>query len=475
MVVAGCSAAVQPRVLKDSKATPASSEPRANPVQFVEPNTLHSSNGRLEVTLTASPATIGHGEQSRYGYTYNQTSPGPTLRLRPGDQLIVHLENQLPQDTNLHTHGLHVSPQGNADNIFARVRPGETRTYTYNIPDDHRGGLFWYHPHAHGTVAKQVAAGLAGAMVIEDDTDETPEIADSTERILILSDPPEAATEAGLSATPMEQMVGRQGSGVLVNGIEQPRIVSRGGDRERWRIVNASSSRYYQLAIEDHPLWIIASDNGRLSKPHESRQVLLAPGERTEVLVLPSVAGSYALRALEYDRGDVGMGGMMDGSSTASPEVTVAMLDVTITAPAKAPPSTIDVPELQLLQPTATRALELGMGMGGMMGGSMMSFTIDGREFDPDRTDIAAKLGAVERWQITNSTTMDHPFHLHVWPFIIEGAEDQMGWKDTINVPAQESVTIIVPFVGEIGRTVYHCHILDHEDLGMMGVIEVSA
>ena len=290
-----------------------------------------------------------------------------------------------------------------------------------------------------------------------------------------MSDPPTVSTEAGLSATPMEQMIGRQGSGVLVNGVGQPHITANGGDRERWRIVNASSSRYYQLAIEDHPLWVIASDGGRLSKPQEAAQVLLAPGERTEVLVLPSTSGSYALRALEYDRGDVGMGGMMGGSSSVSPEVTVAMLDVMNSAPVTAPPGTIAMPDLQPLEPTATRTLELGMGMGAMMGGSVMSFTIDGREFAADRTDIAVKLGAVERWVITNSTTMDHPFHLHVWPFVVEGVEDEMGWKDTVNVPAQDSVTIVVPFVGVTGRTVYHCHILDHEDLGMMGVIEVSA
>ena len=475
IALGGCTGDPQPHLLDRNENMAATPRPAGDTVPFIEPQALRSANGSLEVTLVALPATIADAEQTLYGYTYNQTSPGPTLRIRPGDQLIVHLENQLPEDTNLHTHGLHVSPEGNADNVFARVRPGETRTYTYNIPQDHRGGLFWYHPHAHGTVAKQVAAGLAGAIVIEDDTDAVTEIADSTERILIMSDPPAVSTEAGLSATPMEQMIGRQGSGVLVNGVGQPHITANGGDRERWRIVNASSSRYYQLAIEDHPLWVIASDGGRLSKPQEAAQVLLAPGERTEVLVLPSTSGSYALRALEYDRGDVGMGGMMGGSSSVSPEVTVAMLDVMNSAPVTAPPGTIAMPDLQPLEPTATRTLELGMGMGAMMGGSVMSFTIDGREFAADRTDIAVKLGAVERWVITNSTTMDHPFHLHVWPFVVEGVEDEMGWKDTVNVPAQDSVTIVVPFVGVTGRTVYHCHILDHEDLGMMGVIEVSA
>ena len=116
----------------------------------------------------------------------------------------------------------------------------------------------------------------------------------------------------------------------------------------------------------------------------------------------------------------------------------------TNSAPVTAPPGTIPMPDFQPLEPTATRTLELGMG--GMMGASMMSFTIDGREFDADRTDIAVKLGAIERWQITNSTTMDHPFHLHVWPFVVEGVENEMGWKDTVNVPAQALLLSSVRF-----------------------------
>jgi len=190
IALGGCTGDPQPHLLDRNENMAATPRPAGDTVPFIEPQALRSANGSLEVTLVALPATIADAEQTLYGYTYNQTSPGPTLRIRPGDQLIVHLENQLPEDTNLHTHGLHVSPEGNADNVFARVRPGETRTYTYNIPQDHRGGLFWYHPHAHGTVAKQVAAGLAGAIVIEDDTDAVTEIADSTERILIMSDPP---------------------------------------------------------------------------------------------------------------------------------------------------------------------------------------------------------------------------------------------------------------------------------------------
>ena len=131
------------------------------------------------------------------------------------------------------------------------------------------------------------------------------------------------------------------------------------------------------------------------------------------------------------------------------------------------------------------RTIELGMGMGrgnggmggGMGGGGMMSFTINGRSFEPGRTDITADLDTTEDWVITNTSNMDHPFHLHAWPFRVidrsSGVADLPGWKDTVNVPARATVTIRVPFTDIAGRTVYHCHILDHEDRGMMGVIRV--
>ena len=117
------------------------------------------------------------------------------------------------------------------------------------------------------------------------------------------------------------------------------------------------------------------------------------------------------------------------------------------------------------------------MGTGGGMGGGR-SFTIDGTTFDPSRTNITSKLGRVEEWTLTNTSTMDHPFHLHVWPFQVvertDGVPIAPGWKDTVNVPAGESVTVRIPFTDIAGRTVYHCHILDHEDLGMMGVVKVT-
>ncbi len=470
----------------------------------VSPEVISSSEGLLEIDLVAAASEVPWQEGTRYAYTYNGTSPGPTLRLRPGDRLVIHLTNRLDSDTNLHTHGLYVSPEGNADNVFLSVAPGETQTYEYEIPPEHRSGLFWYHPHRHGTVADQVAAGLAGAIVVEDDLDGIGEIADSTERIWVLSDPPIGDGPSDLSVGRMDRVLGREGPTPLVNGVPTPTIEVRAGTLERWRLVNACSSRYFRLAVDDHEMTVAATDGGRLETPLSVPEVLLAPGERVELLITPTTAGSYAVRSLGYDRvrgpmGDLGgmgdsggMGGrggrgetngtMMGAGLGSADEVVIASMVVSgDSAPASLPARLAPADSVALPEPTASRTLELGMGMGmgqRMQGpDAMVTFTIDGREFDAFRTDIRSSLGEVEDWTILNPTGMDHPFHLHVWNFqVLEGTEwaGVPAWKDTVNVPAGGQVRFRVPIGGIDGRTVYHCHILDHEDGGMMGVIEVD-
>jgi FtsP/CotA-like multicopper oxidase with cupredoxin domain len=125
--------------------------------EFAQPNELSSSAGRLAVTLVAAPATVPYGDGRRWALTYNGSTPGPTLRVRPGDELTITLDNRLDTPTNLHTHGLHVSPEGDSDNVFVMVDPGQQHTYRYQIPPDHPSGTFWYHPHHHGQVAPQPA------------------------------------------------------------------------------------------------------------------------------------------------------------------------------------------------------------------------------------------------------------------------------------------------------------------------------
>jgi FtsP/CotA-like multicopper oxidase with cupredoxin domain len=348
----------------------------------------------------------------------------------------------------------------------------------------------------HGRVARQVAGGLAGAIIVRDDLDTDPALAGATERVMVLADPRVGASSSVLDVSMTERMQGREGDGVLVNGLRRPVLAARAGTLEHWRIVNASASRYQRLVLDGNDLELIGTDGGRLTAPQTVGEVLLAPAERVELLVAPARAGTYALRALPYDRGTVGMGAGTDtaSGSRSTTAAVVATLSVAGDAPAAALPAALAAPST--LDPgaaTGSRELVLGMGMGAVSGGmggmggagggggggGAMAFTIDAKTFDPSRTDITTRLERVEDWTIRNTSTMDHPFHLHVWPFRMIArsgrAPLEPGWKDTVNVPAGESVTVRVPFLDRItGRTVYHCHILDHEDHGMMGILEVT-
>ncbi|SOC50150.1 Multicopper oxidase with three cupredoxin domains (includes cell division protein FtsP and spore coat protein CotA) [Blastococcus aggregatus] len=441
--------------------------------QLSEPEALRSEGGVLRLRLEAAEGSLTVAGRRARAYGYNGSLPGPTLRLRPGDRLQVQLVNRLDAPTNLHVHGLYVSPEGKGDNVFVTVQPGETFDYDYRLPDDHPPGVYWYHPHHHGMVADQVFGGLYGAILVEDPQD----LPVARERVLVVSDI--TLDGAGRLQQPsgMDQMMGREGDLVLVNGQVRPSLTARPGERERWRIVNACAARYVRLRLDGQRMDLLGIDSGRYPEPRSVEEVVLATGNRADVLVT-TTEGSSALEVLGVDRGGMGaMGGMMGGSFSGDVG-TVATLEVTggsVTAAAPIPPRP-EPRDLRGVEPAGRRRLVFAMGMGGGIGPGGMSFTIDGREFDPDRVDQEVVVGAVEEWTIGNTSPMGHPMHLHVWPMQIVAEDgrpvDDVRWQDVVNVPAGGEVTVRISFDRFGGRTVYHCHILDHEDRGMMGVVE---
>ena len=443
---------------------------------WAEPAIQRSEAGLLEVRLEAALGT--HEVAGRQATTlgYNGGIPGPTLRLRPGDTLRIDLVNQLEEVTNLHVHGLHVSPEDNGDNVFLAVEPGQTQRYEYRLPEDHPPGVFWYHPHHHGTVADQVFGGLYGAIIIEDPTDE---LAVDRERVMVVSDTTLDRTGALVTPSIMEQMMGREGQLVLVNGQVAPVLEGRAGERERWRMINACASRYLALRLPDEDASVVGRDQGRLAEPAALDQVVLAPGNRLDLLV-DLREGDSELTALPVDRGGM-MGGMMSDGARQGGDGPVSLARLRVTAGDQADraaiPAAPRLRDLRHAEVVRRRTITFEMGMGGMMGrgGGPMTFTIDGLEFDADRIDQEVELGTVEEWTIGNDSPMDHPFHLHVWPMQVLDPDDQPVrdplWLDVINVPAGGQVTVRVPFEDFGGKTVYHCHILDHEDRGMMATV----
>ncbi len=438
---------------------------------------LYSKDGLLETRLEAGLNLINLGNEQTQRMTYNGQIPAPRLEVRPGDTLKIELTNNLDRPTNLHYHGLHVDPTANGDNPFLHIPPQERFIYEVNIPKNHTSGTFWYHPHHHHHAAEQLFGGLAGLLIVRGELDEIPEIKRAREEFLVLQD----FNLDSRGVNHMELMRGREGNILTVNGESQPNFYIAKNGLLRLRLLNASVSRFYRLSLENHPFYLIATDGGAIAEPVELNELLLAPGERAELLIKGDrKEGQYRLFNLPYDRGSMGMMGMMgmmrgnnsSGGNYPRPLATLTYKDKDKDVPL--PTKLISLEPLPA--PITERTIKLS---GGMMAGSSMEFLFNGQTFDPERIDSQVQLNTVEDWELVNMNAprMDHPFHLHTNSFQIIARNGQpepyRAWKDTVLVKRGESVKIRVPFRDFIGKTVYHCHISDHEDLGMMGVIQI--
>ncbi|MEO0541926.1 MAG: multicopper oxidase domain-containing protein, partial [Cyanobacteria bacterium P01_A01_bin.105] len=255
-----------------------------------------SQDGLLELSLTAR--TLARVDEPTELLTYNAQSPGPVLEARAGDTVRLTLINRLETPTNLHHHGLHISPQ--VDNVFLEVPPGERHTYEFQIPANHPAMTGWYHPHSHLNVAPQVFGGLAGALIIRGELDDIPELQQAEEALLVLQD---------FGATPsvphaLGRRWGREGILQLANGQRNPVVPVGQNGLLRLRLVNASASRIYRLRLQDHPWFLMATDRGAIAAPTALDTLVLAPGERAEVLIpAQQEPGDYRLLSLPYDRG----------------------------------------------------------------------------------------------------------------------------------------------------------------------------
>ncbi|TWB87882.1 FtsP/CotA-like multicopper oxidase with cupredoxin domain [Synechococcus sp. Ace-Pa] len=449
------------------------------------PSRVRSSGGRLEMDLVAAETAVTIANAHRTALTYNGLLPGPLLEAEPGDAVRIRLHNRLNRPTNLHYHGLHISPSGNADNVFLSVAPGASQTYDFSLPADHPAGTFYYHPHRHGSVADQVFGGLGGVLIVRGALDRIPEVQAAEEQVVFLKDLP---GDGDFGSIGMGMMLGREGAVLTVNGQVNPALSIPAGGLLRLRIVNGSNARFWRLALEDHPFHLIATDAGALETPVQLEELLLAPGERAEVLVRgDQQGGRYRLLNLPYARGSGGMmGGMgrsrgmgrgmgMGRGSAQQGPVPVATLAYEGSVATLPLPERL-LPVVPLPEPVRTRRFLLNHGMAPGMG---MVFLINGRAFEHGRIDTRVQLGDTEEWELVNDGVMDHPFHVHVNPFQVISRngtpEPYRAWKDVVLVRAGETVRIRTRFDDFTGLTVYHCHILDHEELGMMGTLEIAA
>lgn len=416
-----------------------------------------------------------------YGYrdanqNFRGFFPGPTINVRKNDIVRINFTNSLPYSnqtnllgyqkniTNLHTHGWHVSPEPPGDYVMYDLMSGQTYHHEYDLANQAAGAFNFYHPHKHGVSAEQYWAGLAGCLITEDDLTVFSGMATN---IMVLKDIALNGSEPAPHSMMSDYMHGKSGSTVMVNGQVNPVLTIRPGQVQRWRLLNNSNVRHYLLSLEGHTLYLVGADGHLLDKPYTRSQILIAPGERVEVLVKASTTKKdYKLLSLPYSwRGNM-----------SSEQITLLTMRVTGSGTADAIPATINPAAKRLnpnnLQIAQTDTLDLSMGMG--------NGYINGQDFDVDPYTVMSMVDTYEIWTITNDSGMDHPFHQHVNPaqiLSISGAPSSYpayagmpAWKDTVLVPKWGSVTMLVPVMDYAGMAMFHCHILEHEDIGMMGM-----
>ncbi len=441
---------------------------------FQNPEEISSVNGVLDTTLVVDFAEFRIGNRRVTARVYNGSFTPPTFRVFPGDLIRIRLENLIDQMTSLHTHGLNVSPLSPGDNIFIMITPNSAFDYEIQLPDEHPEGTFYYHPHLYGLTEFQIMSGMSGTLIVEGLLDPFPQLQGIRELVMNLKD----IQIDSDGQVPTEIDPGAP-THITLNGQINPRIRIRPGETQLWRIANIGADHYYPLVLEGMPMYIIARDGNR-----QNQLVTIPPGQtfllpvssRIDVLVQGGPKGTYRFRTLPFNTGPVG--DSYDGATLATLESRGKAVDpIPLPDPSQFPPL-----ENLCNQPVdEERTIVFSESEDGN------TFFIDGKEFDPDRVDTTVSVGTLERWTVLNASEELHVFHIHQTDFqvcSINGVPQPfVGYQDTVNLPYEGQdpnfegpgeVEIVINFRNPIieGKFVYHCHIGEHEDNGMMAVIE---
>ena len=449
------------------------------PETFVNPVELKSVNGALRTTFTVASAQVRLADRTVTTAVYNGSYVPPVLRLRPGDTLFLDLVNRYSEQTNLHLHGLNVSPRINADatvgdNVFVSDDPGFTISYRIPIPATHNPGLYWYHTHLHEKAQRQVMGGLSGGIVIDGVLDPLPQLQNVKERILLLKD-----IQITPQGTVPDEIDPSAPSMRMVNGLVNPTITIRPNETQFFRIANIGSDLYYKLTLPGHVFYEIAVDGNRRNQIVARQELFIPPSSRVEVLIQGGPRGSYPLSAAAIDTGP---------SGDTYPATTIATIvsQGEVADPITLPSALPAVDDLR----TATIARRRTITFTESADGN--TFFIDSgagaKQFNPNFVDSTIPLGTVEEWTLLNATQELHTFHIHQTDFQVTEVngitQPFLGHQDNVNLPFQPTpddppgiVKVLIDFRNPIitGKFVYHCHILEHEDGGMMAVAEVVA
>jgi FtsP/CotA-like multicopper oxidase with cupredoxin domain len=448
------------------------------------------------VTLVA--ATDPGSGKSEFRYGGNNTPP--VIRVRPGSILNLEYKNELAAQsreqclgrpcmnmTNLHFHGLHVSPNTPQDDVLTMMAaPGQALHYSVQVPPRQPPGLYWYHTHSHGESYIQDLDGMSGAIVVEGIERYVPEVLNMRERILVLRDlvlPSDAAERksvmesVAMQTTQCGTAPEKPERAFTVNGSLRPQIDISPGERQFWRIVNASPDRYADLQLDSATLDVVALDGMPLAyhdpavRKRSMSHVLVPPAGRVEAIVTGPPADSHAaLRSLCFDTGP-------DGDSNPA----MVLADIVSARPSnpQARSALGGAPVYATFQPAVLKRVERSEPQFVVnFTEDKQGFYINGQKFEMDSGPmLTVDVGSLQHWRVTNTTREVHPFHIHQVHFLTYAIDGDPvkdpEWFDTVNVPYGSSVDLVMDFTDPIirGMSLFHCHLLNHEDKGMMAKI----
>ena len=448
------------------------------------------------VTLVAASDPV----TGKSGFRFQGRDTPPVIRVQPGSILNVEYKNELAAQsteeclghpcmnmTNLHFHGLHVSPKAPQDDVLDMIAsPGEKLHYSVQVPPQQPPGLYWYHTHSHGESYVQDLDGMSGAIVVEGIDRYVPEVLHMRERIFVLRDlvlPTDAAerksvmesvamqtTQCGTAPEDPERVF-------TVNGSLRPQIDISPREHQFWRIVNASPDRYADLELDSESLEVVSLDGMPLAyhdpsvRKRSMSHVLVPPAGRVEAIVTGPPADSHAaLRTRCFDTGP-------DGDSNPA----MVLADVVSAKPSslEARPALGGSPVYATFSPTVLKRIEASEPQFVVnFTEDKQGFYINGQKFEmTDGPMLTVDVGSLQRWRVVNSTREVHPFHIHQVHFLVyavggKPVKDPV-WVDTVNVPYGSSVDLVMDFTDPIirGMSLFHCHLLKHEDKGMMAKI----
>jgi suppressor of ftsI len=455
---------------------------------------------RKPFTLTA----LYDSETGHNAFSYDGKTVAPTIRVLPGHLIEMRYVNNLPghsheecatgpcsDRSNLHFHGLHVSPQRPQDDVLTMLSmPGQVLNYRVNVPSYAPPGLYWYHTHPHGESARQDLDGMSGAIVIEGIDRYYPQLRHMTERVLILRDQ-NIENEDDRTRKQIEQRVNipaaHCGSSAehepervfTLNGEIRPQIPINPGEQQFWRIVNASPDRYADVQLDGQQLDVVALDGMPLSYHDRKRHtrkadhILIAPAGRVEAIVSGPPVGSHSTFSTRCF--DTGPDGDPNPAMVIADVVSAAHVD---SSPPKVP-VTAGPPVYKEISTAQLRKFEASdPGFTVVFTEDKNGFYINGKQFSMDSAPmLRVRVGSLQHWRVVNATREVHPFHIHQVHFLayaVNGVRsDTPEWLDTINVPYNGTVDVIMDFTDPVirGMSVFHCHLLSHEDKGMMAKI----